>query len=75
MSFSKNLESKKTSFLNKNNSTFIEEMYIKFINDEPDLPKSWKDYFKDLNEEQSLVIKEINGPSWKKIKRLMKILF
>ena len=66
MSFSKNLESKKTSFLNKNNSTFIEEMYIKFINDEPDLPKSWKDYFKDLNEEQSLVIKEINGPSWKK---------
>ena len=31
MSSSKNLEYKKTSFLNKSNSAFIEEMYLKYI--------------------------------------------
>jgi len=47
MSSSKNLYTKKTSFLNKSNSAFIEQMYIKFINKDPELPQSWKDYFKD----------------------------
>ena len=32
MSSPKNLEYKKTSFLNKANSAFIEEMYLKYIN-------------------------------------------
>ena len=32
MSSSKNLDFEKTSFLNKSNSAFIEEMYLKFIN-------------------------------------------
>ena len=32
MSSSKNLELKKTGFLSKSNSAFIEEMYLKFIN-------------------------------------------
>ena len=45
MSSSTNLDSKKTSFLNKSNSTFIEQMYVKFINNDSDLPQSWKDYF------------------------------
>ena len=31
MSSSKNLEYKKTAFLSKSNSSFIEEMYMKFI--------------------------------------------
>ena len=70
MSSSKNLDTKKTSFLNKSNSEFIEQMYIKFINNDAGLPQSWKDYFKDLNEESSLVIKEINGPSWQRTKKI-----
>ena len=41
MSSSKNLEYKKTAFLSKLNSAFIEEMYLKFINKDADLPESW----------------------------------
>ena len=70
MSSSKNLDYKKTSFLSKANSTFIEEMYIKFIKNDPTLPESWKNYFNDLNEDIKSVAKEIEGPTWnpKKIK-------
>ena len=64
MSSSKNLEYKKTSFLNKSNSAFIEKMYLKFINKDSDLPESWKNYFLDIGDELDLIAKEINGPSW-----------
>ena len=70
MSSSKNLDSKKTSFLNKSNSAFIEQMYLKFISNDSDLPQSWKDYFADLDEELNLVVKEINGPSWQRTKKI-----
>ena len=66
MSSSKNIDTRKSSFLNKSNSEFIEQMYLKFIKKDPEIPQSWIDYFKDLNEESNLVIKEINGPSWKR---------
>lgn len=46
MSSSKNLEYKKTSFLNKSNSAFIEQMYVKYVNNDPNLPESWKKYFR-----------------------------
>ena len=70
MSVSKNLEYKKTSFLNKSNNAFIEQMYVKFINKDPSLPNEWKDYFLDIGEDLDSVIKEIKGPSWspKKVK-------
>ena len=83
MSSSKNLEFKQQSFLNKSNSQFIEEMYVRFIENDPKLPDSWKKYFSDLNEDLNSVSKEISGPSWspkkisidpKKIKNLRKIL-
>ena len=64
MSSSKNLEHQKTSFLSKSNSAFIEEMYLKFINKDNDLPESWKKYFTQIGEELDIVAKEINGPSW-----------
>ena len=51
MSSSKNLDFEKTSFLNKSNSAFIEEMYLKFVNKDTDLPKSWADYFEGIGEE------------------------
>ena len=66
MSASKNLYNKKTSFLSKSNSEFIEQMYLKFIKKDPQLPKSWKDYFLELNEDSNIIINEINGPSWHK---------
>ena len=69
MSASKNIDYKKTSFLSKSNSAFIEQMYLKFINKNSDLPESWKNYFLDIGEEIDLVVKEINGPSWNPVKK------
>ena len=60
----KNLEYGKTSFLSKSNSSFIEEMYLRFIEKDPTLPESWKDYFKSLDEDLTSVAKEIEGPTW-----------
>ena len=64
MSSSKNLNFEKTSFLNKSNSTFIEQMYLKFVSKDPNLPASWKDYFEGIGDELNTIAKEINGPSW-----------
>ena len=69
MSASKNLEYKKTSFLNKSNNAFIEQMYLKFINRDNDLPESWRKYFLEIGEEFDIIAKEINGPSWNPIKK------
>ena len=69
MSVSENIKYKKTSFLSKSNSAFIEQMYLKFINKDFDLPESWKNYFLDIGEEIDLVVKEINGPSWNPVKK------
>ena len=64
MPFSKNLEYEKTAFLSKSNSSFIEEMYIKFVNNDPALPDSWKKYFNEIGDEVDVIVKDINGPSW-----------
>ena len=64
MSSSKNLEFKKTGFLSKSNSAFIEQMYLQYINRDPSLPDSWKDYFEEIGDEVDIIVKEINGPSW-----------
>ena len=64
MSSSKNLEFEKTGFLNKSNSAFIEQMYLQYINHDPNLPSSWKNYFEEIGEEIDTIVNEINGPSW-----------
>ena len=64
MSSSKNFEFENTSFLSKSNSAFIEQMYLKFINKDKDLPESWKNYFEGIGEELNIIASEINGPSW-----------
>ena len=66
MSSSKNIEFEQTSFLSKSNSAFIEDMYQKFIEKDPNLPESWKRYFETLGEDFDLIIREIEGPSWKR---------
>ena len=73
MSSSKNLDTKRTSFLNKSNSEFIEQMYLKFINKDSDLPESWKKYFLEIGEKVDVIAKEINGPSWSPIKKKIDI--
>jgi len=64
MSSSKNLEFEKTGFLSKSNSAFIEQMYLQYINRDPNLPESWKTYFDEIGDEVDVIINEINGPSW-----------
>ena len=64
MSSSKNLEFEKTSFLSKSNNAFIEQMYLKFINKDSNLPESWYLYFEGIGEDINTIAKEINGPSW-----------
>ena len=58
MSSPKNLEYKKTSFLSKSNNAFIEQMYLKFINKDLDLPESWQHYFEGMSEDINLIAKE-----------------
>ena len=64
MSSSKNLEFEKSGFLSKSNSAFIEQMYLQYINNDPNLPVSWKDYFNEIGDEIDIIVNEINGPSW-----------
>ncbi len=70
MSSSKNLEFENTSFLSKSNSTFIEQMYLRFINKDSNLPESWQHYFETMDEDLSTIAKEINGPSWSLKKKI-----
>ena len=64
MSSSKNFEYEKTAFLSKTNSAFIEDMYTKFVNNDPTLPDSWKEYFNEIGDELNVIINDLNGPSW-----------
>ena len=70
MSSTKNFEFKKTAFLSKTNNAFIEEMYVRFVNNDPSLPESWKKYFNEIDEEAKIVVNEINGPSWSPTKKV-----
>ena len=60
MSSIKNLEFEKTAFLSKANSAFIEEMYTKFVANDPNLPESWKKYFEEIGEELDVIVNELN---------------
>ena len=70
----------KTSFLEGSNSAFIEELYIKYINEPETIPQSWREFFDGLDEDKKIIQTEIQGPSWgpKKIifqRKLLKIKF
>jgi len=54
----------KTSFLEGSNSSFIEELYLKYINNPEDVPQSWREFFDGLDEDQKIIQTEIQGPSW-----------
>ena len=73
MSSSKNLNFEKTSFLNKSNSTFIEEMYSRYLKKDSSLPKSWLEYFDGIGDEANIIAKELNGPSWGPSKKKINI--
>jgi len=61
---------KTTSFLQGNNSSFIEEFYSDYLSDPENLPQGWKEFFDGLKDKQEIISKTLEGPSWapKKIK-------
>ena len=59
-----NIIFEKTSFLQGSNSSFIKELYLKYLNNPKSIPRSWMEFFDGLNEDQEIIKKEILGPSW-----------
>ena len=69
-SFKDNNTYKKTSFLEGNNSEFIEEFYAEYINNPSSLPKDWKSFFDGLKDNQDVILNNFKGPSWAPEKKL-----
>ena len=59
-----NIVFEKTSFLQGSNSPFIEELYLKYLENPKSIPQSWLEFFDGLDEDQEIIKKEIIGPSW-----------
>ena len=59
-----NITFEKTSFLQGSNSSFIKDLYLKYLKNPESIPQSWIEFFDGLGEDQEIVRKEILGPSW-----------
>ena len=59
-----NIIFEKTSFLQGSNSTFIKELYLRYLNNPKSIPQSWIEFFDGLNEDQKIIQTQILGPSW-----------
>ena len=70
-----NITYKKTSFLIGTNSEFINEFYADYISDPSSLPKSWREFFDGLSDNEKLIYEDIKGPSWSPEKKLKKLKF
>ena len=70
----KNNVYKKTSFLEGNNSSFIEEFYSDYLSNPNKLPEGWKSFFDGLQENQEIILKSLNGPSWSRKKEIKPII-
>ena len=73
--FDNNITFKKTSFLSGINSEFINQLYSDYLSDPKSLPKGWKKFFEGLSEDEKLILKDINGPSWSPEKKIKKTNF
>ena len=60
---------KKTSFLTGVNSSFIEKFYSDYLSNPGDLPKDWKLFFDGLKDNEEIILKNLKGPSWSKVKK------
>ncbi len=60
----------KTSFLGNNSSEFVETLYADYLNNPDKLPEQWRNFFEGLNEKREKILKDVNGPSWSRKKRI-----
>ncbi len=75
MSINKNNNTfEKTSFLGNNSSEFVETLYADFLKDPSTLPLEWKNFFEGLNDKREKILKNVNGPSWSRKKRIKNIV-
>ena len=64
MSSSKNKIFQTTSFLSGMNSSYIDDLYEKYVKDPQSIEESWRDFFFGLAEKKELIQKEKDGASW-----------
>lgn len=64
MSSSKNKIFETTSFLSGANSSYIDELYDKFVKDPNSIQESWREFFLGLAENKELIKKNTQGASW-----------
>ena len=60
---------KKTSFLTGVNSSFIEKFYSDYLSNPEELPKDWKLFFDGLKDNEEIILKNLRGPSWSRVKK------
>ena len=61
---------KKTSFLAGNNSSFIKKFYSDYLLDPKKVPEDWRLFFDGLKENEEVVLKDLQGPSWSLKKKI-----
>ena len=55
-----------TSFLYGGNAAYLEELYAQYQNEPATLDTGWRDFFQDLKDDRSNVLKEAQGASWRR---------
>jgi 2-oxoglutarate dehydrogenase E1 component len=58
-----NIIFQKTSFLSGTNSSYIEKLYAKYVENPTSIPDSWRQFFEGLGDQKDNII-ENQGPSW-----------
>ena len=56
----------RTSFLHGANADYIEQLYAQFQNNPQSVDAGWQDFFRDLKDNKDHVLKQAEGPSWKR---------
>ncbi len=55
-----------TGFLYGANAPFIEQLYVKYVEDPSSVNPEWQKFFSDLGDNKSHVEREVRGPSWER---------
>ena len=55
-----------TSFLYGGNASYLEDLYARYQENPAAFDESWRDFFADLKDDRSNVIREAEGPSWER---------
>ena len=58
-----NIIFEKTSFLSGSNSSYIEKLYAKFVENPSSIPDSWRQFFEGLGDSKNNITNN-QGPSW-----------